>query len=476
MERTNSGLLLLIIYLLLAVYLFPFYSSLGTSSELTDWATAVSLVEYNSLNLSKIEKTVGIEFDSTVTMKDGSSFSTKAPGLALISAPFYAITRLIIGGPNFENVRTSWFVLRLLLAASPLFLLALWLHNREIDSYSLAILLFATPLFPYSILYYSHVLAAVLVYLSFRMIYDARRISADSCFSGAFLLGVAAVCEYTAFVPMFVLGAALLATEKIDRFRRVLFFISGAIPPVAGLLIYQYFVFGSPFAFVFHLGITSPKLASLYLYLISPSQGLLVFSPILILAFLALFFSNESGTMRHNVKLFAILVTFLAVCGLGISTGAASIGPGYMIIIMPLLLDSIFDGEIEEYSSHWRGLIFTVSFVFCALPLLTYPFAPSLLSYPHNSFWKPLLFEHEFFGMTLANTFGFQVSIWTILPAIILLAAVLLTVWRDSKFPVPFALGVLVGLGLTAFYMFGIPLEPEAAKQFVEQVIAAGSR
>lgn len=472
MERTNSGVLLLTIYLLLAVYLFPFYTSAGISNELTDWAATVSLVEHNSLNLNKIEETVGIEFGSTVQLQSGETYSNKAPGLAFISAPFYAITRIIIGGPTDRNVRTSWFVLRLLLAAGPLFLLALWLHNREIDSYSLAILLFATPLFPYSLLFYSHVLAAVLVYLSFRMIYDARRVSAESCFSAAFLLGVAALCEYTAFIPMLLFGAGLLATEKIDRFRRVLFFVSGAIPPVVGLLLYQYFIFGSPLAFVSHMGLNIPSLTTLYLYLISPSQGILVFSPVIIFALLALLFSNESGTMRHNVKLVAIVLTFFAVCTLGAASGGWSIGPRHMIIIMPLLLDSIFDGEIEEYPSHWRGVMFTVSFVFCALPLLTYAFASPELTYPHNSYWSPLLFEHEVFGMTFANTLGYVSSIWTVLPAIVLLVAVLLLVWRDAKFPVSFAMGILVGLGVSAVYMFGISLESDTAGKFIEQVLA----
>ena len=148
MERTNSGALLLIVYLLLAAYLMPLYSTAGSATELTDWATAVSLVENSSFNIAELQNTVGVRFESVETDKNGGVYSTKAPGLTLLSAPIYAITRTIIGRAHSGNIQTSWFVLKLSFSSLPLLFLGLWLYNRDVDSYSLAALLFGTTVAP----------------------------------------------------------------------------------------------------------------------------------------------------------------------------------------------------------------------------------------------------------------------------------------------------------------------------------------
>ncbi len=180
MDRRNSGLFLLSIYFILAIYLLPIFFNGGSANDLTRWATTVSLVEHNSFEISWAKDLVGVEFTDVTTTSDDKVYSNKSPGISLLSAPFYAIARVIIGKPTKENVRTSWFVLRLLIGSMPLLLLAFWLYSNEVDTYSLGIVLFATPLFPYSLLYYSHVLVAILVYIAFRLIYDGRRVFPDS--------------------------------------------------------------------------------------------------------------------------------------------------------------------------------------------------------------------------------------------------------------------------------------------------------
>ncbi len=458
MERTNSGVVLLGIYLLLAVYLVPLYPDAGSASELADWATVVALVENNSFNVAPISSITGLKLEAKTEQVGDAIYSTKAPGLAMLSAPFYAMTRLIVGAPHSGNVVTSWYVLRIVFGVMPLFLLAYWLYNREVDSYSLGVLLFATPIFAYSLVYAPFVFSAILVYMAFRMLWDPVRVMPGTCFSAAFLLGVAALCNYTAFVPMFVFGIALLSTERIERLRRIIFFLAGIMPPIGLLLIHQYALFGNPFAFVAYAGFGLPDLNSLYTFLVSPGLGLLVFSPILIFGVLAFFSPEEAGSKRHFVKICAILLTLAVLLGIDESPNSWTVGPKRMILIMPLLLDSFFDGEIEEYPSHWRSLIFSMSFALCTIPVVTSIFAPVTSRFPHNSFWKPELFDNSVYATTLVNTYGLPVSHWTILPVPILLALALFFVWRDSKFPIPFALGTLAGLGLVALYMFAVTL------------------
>ncbi len=472
MGRRDSGIFLLIIYFLLAIYLLPLFpSNEGSANDLTRWATAASLVEKNSFEISWAKELVDTEFIDVTKTSDGKIYSNKAPGIALLSAPFYAVTKVIIGKPTKENVRTSWFVLRLLLGSMPLLLLAVWLYGNEVDAYSLGVLLFATPLFPYSLLYYSHVIVAVLVYLAFRLIYDTRRVFPERCFTAGFLCGFSLLCEFSAIIPLIIFGIGLNFTEPIERIRRVVFYIAGIAPFIFIFAVYNQLVFGSPFAFISHYELTYPTLSALYQFLVRPSHGLFVFSPVLIFSVFTFFDSTESGLKRHRVKIATIILTFISVMGFAEKYGGETIGARHLIIIIPLMLDSFFDGEVEDYPSHWRGFFFVISILFCTIPMLTYSFAPPELQFPHNSFWQPLLYENNLWALTLINTFGVPSSIWTILPAMVLLLFAIFFVWRDAKYPMKFAVGLLAGILLVGNYMFLINFEAETAKPLREKVI-----
>jgi hypothetical protein len=472
-DRRNSGSFLLLIYLALAIYLLPIYFNNGSANDLTRWATTVSLVEKNSFEISWTKDLIGENFIDVTKTPEGQIYSNKSPGVTLLSAPFYAITRVIIGKPTKENVRTSWFVMRLLMSSVPLLLLAFWLYSSEVDAFSLAILLFGTPLFPYSLLYYSHVLVAVLVYFAFRLIYDTRRVFPERCFWGGFFLGFSLLCEFSAIIPIIFFGIGLNFTEPRERFRRMIFYIAGIAPFVFALALYNQLIFGSPLAMLSHYEVTYPTLSALYQFLISPAHGLFFFSPVLIFSVFTFFDSEHSGYKRHRVKIATILFTFIAVIGFGEKYGGDAVGARHLIIIIPLMLDSFFDGETEDYPSHWRGFLLAISVLFCTIPMLTYAFAPAALQFPHNSFWQPLLYEANWFTLTLANTFGAMSNIWTILPAMVLILLALYFVWRDAKYPFRFAVGLLTGILLVGSYMFLISFEAKSSKPIREKVMTS---
>jgi hypothetical protein len=126
---------------------------------------------------------------------------------------------------------------------------------------------------------------------------------------------------------------------------------------------------------------------------------------------------------------------------------------------------------VEDYPSLWRGFFFAISMLFCTIPMLTYPFVSPELHFPHNSFWQPLLFENNLWMPTLANIFGAGISIWTILPAMILLLLAIFFVWRDAKYPLKFAIGLLAGILLVGNYMFLLNFENGKAKHLREKVV-----
>lgn len=483
MEK-NKGFWIISIYLFLAVYLLPMFPHGGSANELTRWATAASLVEKSSFDIAWTESLIGPNVDTARV--DGHVYSNKPPGTAMIAAPIYALTRAIIGPPNDSNIRISWFVMRFFLSTLPLLLLGLWLYARDTDELSLSVLFFASPLFVYSLLFFSHVLVGILIYIAYRVVFDARRIFLRNCFLAGVISGVAVLCEFAAAVPVAVIGLSLLFTNKSDRFRNVVFFIAGGIPFAAILLIYNNALFGSLFEFSYGhesfpewaevagqgvYGIGLPSLSNLYLLLFSPSRGLFFAAPILLLSIAAFFTSRETKTLRHRVKIAAIVVTFIVLSGHGAAHGGWAFGPRYLIMLLPLMLDSFFDGETYDYSNLWQGFLFAISFVLCTMPILTFPFAPPEFKYPHNSLWAKFLWEDNWYAPNLANAFGLPSGIWTMIPAGVLLAVVFYVVWRYARRPARFFIGAIAGLIVVGVYLV-LPNLESAENRFRRATIA----
>jgi hypothetical protein len=475
----NKGLWLIAIYFFLALYLLPMFSANSSANELARWATAVSLVENSSFDISRTKKIIGENIDA---VNSGEKvYANQPPGAALIAAPVYALTRIFLGAPDETNFRTNWFVMRFCLSTLPLLLLALWLYQRDSDEISLAALLFATPLFVYSLLFYAHVLVAVLLYLVFRLLYDTERIFLRNCFAAGLIAGVAVACELTAVIPIVVFGVGLFFARRsgYGRWQNAFFFAVGILPFVILLLIYNHAIFGAAFSFPYFFetfpetensagqshGIGLPTVYNAYLLLFSPSRGLFFYAPILFLSFAAFFSSRERASLRHRVKIAAVLISILAVCGHGAAHGGWAFGARYLIFILPLLLDSFFDGEVYEFSNLWQGFLFTISFLFCTIPALTFPLAPPEFEYPHNNFWWKLLFDENVFAPNLTNLFGFSASLWTTLPAAVLLFAALYLVWRYSRRPSRFFIGAIAAFVIVSVYFFLPNLDGEQSRQ-----------
>jgi hypothetical protein len=442
----DNGLWLILIFLFLSVYLLP-----TTPTGSTNWASAASIVENGSFDISWAASLIGTS-DNTIVVGE-KIYSTEAPGIAAASAPVYALTRLVVGPPNEANLRTSLFVMRLFLSTLPLLLLAVWLYARESDDLSLATLLFATPLFVYSLVLSPYVLAAIVVYFAFRVIYDQRYVMPWHAFLAGIISGIAVSMEYSAAVPVAVFGLGLLFADKRERLRRAVFFIVGLVPFLVLFAWYDYSLFGTvlPPAMP-HIG--WPSLWNYYYLLLSPSRGLIFFAPIFLLAFAALFSSREIGTTRQNMKVAAIIISIIVLCGFG-EVREAAFGPARLIVVMPLLLDSFFDGDTYEMSNMWQGLWFGLSIVSCVLPVLSaMPLAPAEVALPHRNFWLQNLIEEKTFAPTLANTFGAPAAWWTLIPvaAFVLLAVYL--VMRNMRRPHRFGIGLIAAAVVSAIYLF----------------------
>lgn len=473
MNHGSSGLILLSLYLLLAVFLLPLFDGDGSDRDRINRAAAASLVERTTFDISRLENE-DAKFIA-VRRVEGKVYPKDPPGFAIVSAPIYALARVFLGPADADNLRSGWFVLRFALCSLPVLLLGFWLFSSEVDAFSLGTLLFATPLFPLSLLYTSQIFVAVLVYLAFRVIYDFDRVMPVRCFTAGLFLGFCLLCDLRALLPIAVFLVGLLFTGGGDLRDRFAAYLAGILPFAAALAFYSWWMFGSVWTVIPFENIRVPQLYTFFEMWFSPARGLFFYAPVLLFSIYAVFTTKAGGTLRFGVK-YSLIVLALVLSVFWRDAGAEFAVPASTLaFVLPMLLDPLFDGESDEYSSLWRGFFFTLALLFCSIPVLSYPFAPAALDYPHNSFWQPLIFERLAFTPNTVEWFGYS-SPWLMAVPAVAILLILFAVLRTSRYPARFAVGILTGLLLVGSYMFFIDLESEKAKPFVERVSAVSDR
>ncbi|MFN6965011.1 MAG: hypothetical protein ACK4S4_14775 [Pyrinomonadaceae bacterium] len=477
-------------YLALAIYLLPMFPHGGSDNELTRWATAASLVEKGSFDIGWTAPLVGPNVDTSTI--DGRYYSNKAPAPAVIAAPVYALMRIFVGPPDASNIRISWFAMRLVISTLPLLLLAWWLLRNGAGEMPVAALLFATPLFVYGLLLFSHVLAAVAIYFAFRLLFDETRGSPRECAIAGSLCGLAVLSEFPAVFATAVFAVGILVTGTDARLRRILNFVLGGVPFALLLAWYNYALFGSPLSMSYAhesfpqwaevagrgaFGIGLPSLANLYLLLLSPSRGLLFTAPVLIVPLIAFARNAElRRSSRMRIALAAAAVTILAISGHGAAHGGWSFGPRYILLAVPLLMEPWFAaGENDRIApSLLAGILFGVSVSLNVIPALTFPFAPPEFAVPHLQFWAPLIVRENWFVPNLANVMGAANAAWNFVPVIVVLAAVAVLLSAKASRRNAFAAGIAgsVAIAAAAIYIAADKFAGGAEASFRRATIA----
>ncbi|HXH40751.1 MAG TPA: hypothetical protein VNN08_19120, partial [Thermoanaerobaculia bacterium] len=342
-----------ILYALLALIVIPVFPHFVSPNEMSRWATAASLVEFHSFEITPLLPLLGGNAFEDASEVDGRIYSNKAPGAALAGLPAYALARTIAGAPSAATIRMTANAMRLLAATVPLLLLA-WAVARaaarrgaspeRIEVIVLA-LLFATPLFAYGLLNFSHALTAAALFGAWAFLFNEHNDARYAYAAGA-LLGLATISEY----PCAIAALVLLACA----WRRAPRIIAGALPFAIGLAIYDRLLFGSVFALssgnernaqfrsmaregVFGIGLPQPS--TLLRLLFDPSRGLFVFAPILLVALFAL--PRAWRGLPREAFLALVLVPaalILFYSGYPNWHGGWSVGPRYLVPAIPFLL------------------------------------------------------------------------------------------------------------------------------------------
>jgi hypothetical protein len=469
------------IYGLLALVVLPIFPHLPSANEFSRWALTAAIVERGSFEIQPEITLLGDRIID-VAMVDGKLYSDKAPGGSLVAVPAYALARAFVGAPSADNLRVSVTLMRLFICTLPVLLLSWCLVRQasrcEIEprriAFGIAVLLFATPLFAYGLLLFSHAMTAAALFGVWLLLFGNSSLSEprrELC--AGLLVGLAAICEYPAAVPGVVLVLCSLRRRGWGGAVRIAL---GMLPPLAALALYNRTAFGSVFAlslgferaaefrrlhssFMFGFRLPSPWIAARLLF--DPSKGLLLFSPVLVLALVALpvAWRRLERAAFWGLTL-APLTLLLVYAGFSNWHGGWSVGARYLVPAVPFLTYLVLLGRPRALDPVLLG----ASVAAIALVSLVFPFVSPGYALPWASFAIPLLAQ----GLVAPNLLHYVWRPLAIgLPFVAVGAAVVLAV--GPRLALRAAAGMtawaLVGLlGVASFFPDG-----DGSRWYVEQ-------
>ncbi len=391
------------LYAACMLYLVPVFPHYPSANELSRWATVTGLVEHGTLETSWSQPLIGPLVDASRV--GDRVYSNKAPGLALLALPGYLAARPFVGPPDAANLRWSLFAMRLGAVTVPAVLMGLIVLRRTGgDPFAAATLLFATPVFVYGALLFSHVTVAALLVAAFELLFPRAPGSGwRAALAAGALCGLATLTEYPAALATAILAVGILAGN--DRWRRLAAFVAGGAPFAVLLGLYNRVLFGSALSLssaneayantaalasrgVF--GISGPTPDSVFTLLASPSRGLLFFSPVLVFGLVALWpRGDRHERARAWVRLAVVAVLGLAMLSYPANAGGWCVGARYLVAIVPFVVLAAAERGVRPGVTTAACLAFSAAL--CVTPLLTFPFAPMEFTFVHAAMIRPFL-------------------------------------------------------------------------------------
>jgi hypothetical protein len=382
----KPGPAIVALYALLAALVVPVYPHFPSPNEFTRWALVVSVVDFHTIEVSRAVAILGPIEDLAVV--DGRVYSNKAPGAALVAAPGYLLVRPFIGPPSRENLRVALTAMRWFGATLPLLLLGLMFRQRPL---AVAALLFATPLFAYGLLLFSHALVAAALFGAWMLLYRD-----DHALAAGALLGVAVSSEY----PMIIPAAVLVAFAPWRSWWKI---AAGGAPFAIFLGAYHKLAFGGVFALPSAhemlpefrelaqrglFGVQAPRPSILLAMLFDPGRGLLLFAPILIAGAMALPHARKALPKPAFLTLLLVPLSIVAIySGYPNWHGGWNVGPRYVVSAIPFLLFPIVFASERIVTPILLGMSAAT-----VVPLtLTFPFPDRSLPLPWATLAWPLL-------------------------------------------------------------------------------------
>lgn len=494
-----GGGVLTAMVLLAAAYFVPRGLSWNADTHL--FLTA-SIVDRGSLNIDPLAS-----FTGDVAASHGHYFADKAPGLSFLAVPVYALLKYtLLGGQPLTAVyavpaahRLDFlvrYVLALVFSGVPTAIIAVLMYRflprlgvslRWSAGLALTYSL-GTIAHPFAAQFFSHQLAAALLFGAFVVIYRVRQgeLSRRHLVWVGALLGYAVITEYPvvliivclgmyAIMPPIVpaiaikrpavssgVGSAVAASlarlrtaaENPTTVRIAARLLVGAIIPLALGALYNTAAFGGPLSTgyahlagpeVFRagqsqglLGITVPHLDALWSTTFGPYRGIFLLSPVLLLTIPGLRAMWRLPAWRGEaILLLAVLVVYgLFSISYYMWDGGFSMGPRQFLPALPFMLLPI--GALLGESGHarWRRatlILAAISVVVVELASAVGPLVDPKYPFPMTDWVLPRLLAG-----TLDNNWGMLFGLPSLLqlaPLVVALALLYHRHWRATYRP-----------------------------------------
>jgi len=463
------------------LYIFPYFPKLGSANEMPRVFLVKAMVHDHTFAIDRGIERWGATTDlADVSESGGHAYSNKAPGSAMLAAPFYAVLDVIGGEPSLA---LSLWLCRIITGVIPtlafLVLLYGFLARFAPDPAIRKLVLVAYALgsmaMTYSLLYFSHQLGAVCIGSAtiFAIdVLDGKRRLRMMIVAGA-LAGAAPLVDYQAVFPAVPLMIYVIARSYRDlpRLARLAGCAAlGAAPPIAILLAYHQACFDSPwrtgydasatFA-MYHqqgfLGLTELRWAAFRGSTVTFDNGLFTLSPWLLLSFSGaieiLRRPREAGLRGITFVCIAVVVIYLLfISAINFWRGGGAVGPRYITAMVPFLLPLVA-AQLEAVRDRPRffgalaGTIF-VGVAIYALATATFPYWPDSFTNPFRDVTLHLISD-GLAGPSLASVVGIP-NVVGILPFVALVAGITgraiaaVVGWRGLAISVAVALVMLI--------------------------------
>lgn len=327
----------------------------------------------------------------------GYDHSKYMPGQSIAGIPLYSLSKLFLAlFPNFPNpallILVFLHLTNILIGAG--ICVVFYKFGRDLGygvksslAGSLALGL-TTTFLPYSKQYFADPLVALFILLSVRFLYLSFREKTGKAILAGVFFGCAVLTKIDTALLLIPLVMALFY-DRNDLKRRTINFFLGMAPFVILLLIYNHLNYGSAFnAGYERQEFASPFLSGLFGLLFSPSRGLFIFSPCVILFFFGLKKFRRKFPMLFFICL-VIVISKIAILAKWFSwQGGWCWGPRLLLPIIPLLLLPAF--EIFENWKEQKGVIRITT-----LGLLIAGFSIQII----GSLVSPNKFNNDIYGM-----------------------------------------------------------------------------
>jgi hypothetical protein len=457
--------LVIVLYAVLALLFVPVFPHLLSPNEFSRWIVAAAILDYHSLEVTAVNALFGGRIEDLSEVQ-GHFYSNKAPGVTLVGLPGYALARPVVGPPAPATVRITLTAMRWLASTLPTLLLA-WMVLRtgrqfeiseEMLRWVVAVLLFATPLFAYGMLLFSHALTAFALFGAWTFLFTGT-FGRRPAVAGA-LMGLAVLSEYPAAVVVVI----FLVCAAIQSRRDVLFVVAGGIPFLAIVLLYNQLAFGDPFSvsYIFTedaayrrltrsglFGVHPPSVEWLRALLFDPSHGLLVLSPVLLCALSAMPARRRLGNVAFWALLAAPLALLILYAGYPNWHGGWGVGTRYLVPALPFVVFLLCFGEISFSATVLMGM----SMAAVTIVSLVFPFVPpNAFPLPWGSLAWPIL-RDGLIAPNLLHLLGRSVAIVVPIAVLIAVAAIATPVrWWTG-----FAAGAITILSIGVIYSHNTP-------------------